>query len=153
MNTQIHTQTEQILFTIGYEGKSIEAFIDTLVQNDVQLLCDVRKNPISRKPGFSKGKLEHSAQTAGIKYVHIPDLGIESDKRRSLETKDDYRHLFDDYAESLPTHIDCLDEIYELLQTNTRIALMCFELDPEMCHRHVIRDYLIESHCVRSADI
>ena len=64
----------------------IEAFINNLIQNDIRLLCDVRKNPLSRKFGFSKGKLSHILDTIGIKYVHIPDLGIESDKRRSLDT-------------------------------------------------------------------
>jgi len=150
---QTYAQTEQVLFTIGYEGKSIEAVINTLIQNDVRLLCDVRKNPLSRKFGFSKRKLEHITQTVGIKYVHIPDLGIESDKRFSLKTVDDYKCLFADYAKTLPSREAFLDGVYALLLQNTRIALMCFELEPEMCHRHVIRDYIVKIHRVRSVDI
>ena len=150
---QTYTQTAQILFTIGYEGKSIEAFINALLKNDVRLLCDVRKNPLSRKFGFSKEKLKHITQTVGIKYVHIPDLGIESSKRCSLETPDDYKFLFDDYEKTLPSRRIYLDEVYGLLQQNTRIALMCFELEPQMCHRHVIRDYIVRTHRVRSVDM
>jgi uncharacterized protein YwgA len=150
---QVYTQTEQVLFTIGYEGKSIEAFINTLIQNDVRLLCDVRKNPLSRKFGFSKGKLEHITQRVGIKYVHIPDLGIESDKRCSLETLADYEILFEDYAKTLPERKLFLDGVFTLLQQNTRIALMCFELEPEMCHRHVIRDYIVRTCRVRGVDM
>ncbi len=41
-----------MLFTIGYEGRGIEAFIDILIWNDSRILCDVRKNPISRKLVF-----------------------------------------------------------------------------------------------------
>ena len=148
-----YTQTEKILFTIGYEGKNIEAFINALIQNDVRLLCDVRKNPLSRKFGFSKGKLEHITQTVGIKYAHIPDLGIESEKRCSLETPSDYKYLFENYAETLPSRRKFLDEVYALLQKNTRIALMCFEREPEMCHRHVIRDYIVKINQVRSLDM
>lgn len=148
-----YTQTEQVLFTIGYEGKSIEAFINTLIMNDVRLLCDVRKKPISRKFGFSKGKLEHITQTVGIKYVHIPDLGIESDKRSSLETPEDYRCLFKDYEKTLPSRLVYLNDVYRLLQQNTRVALMCFELEPKMCHRHIIRDYIVGTHRVKSEDI
>lgn len=148
-----YTQTEQVLFTIGYEGKSIEAFINTLIMNDVRLLCDVRKKPISRKFGFSKGKLEHITQTVGIKYVHIPDLGIESDKRSSLETPEDYRCLFKDYEKTLPSRLVYLNDVYRLLQQNTRVALMCFELEPKMCHRHIIRDYIVSTHRVKSEDI
>ena len=150
---QAYAKTEQVLFTIGYEGKSIEAFINTLIQNDVRLICDVRKNSLSRKFGFSKGKLEHIAQSVGIKYIHIPDLGIESYKRCSLETPDDYKSLFADYEKSLPCKRAYLDTVYELLQQNARIALMCFELNPEACHRHVVRDYIIRTHRVRSVDM
>jgi uncharacterized protein (DUF488 family) len=150
---QAYARTEQVLFTIGYEGKSIEAFINTLIQNDIRLLCDIRKNPLSRKFGFSKGKLEHITQTVGIKYVHIPDLGIESDKRCLLETPEDYKRLFSNYKETLPNRKAFLDEIYMLLQQNTRIALMCFELEPEMCHRHVIRDYIVRTRRVKSVDM
>lgn len=150
---QAYAKTEQVLFTIGYEGKSIEAFINILIQNDVRLLCDVRKNPLSRKFGFSKGKLEHITQTVGIKYIHVPDLGIESDKRNSLETPDDYKSLFADYEKTLPSRRASLDVVYALLQQHSRIALMCFELEPEMCHRHVIRDNIVRTRRVRSVDM
>ena len=150
---QNYAKSEQVLFSIGYEGRNIEAFINILIQNDVRLLCDVRKNPLSRKFGFSKGKLGHITQTVGIKYVHIPELGIEYDKRCSLETPEDYTHLFNDYKETLPKRMVFLDEVYTLFQNNSRIALMCFEREPEMCHRHVIRDYFVRKNQARSADV
>jgi uncharacterized protein (DUF488 family) len=149
----IHIQSIQTLFTIGYEGKSIEAFINKLILNGVKLLCDVRKNPLSRKFGFSKGKLEHITETIGIKYVHIPDLGIDSDKRNALETTEDYKILFDDYAQTLPYLELHLDWVYSLLRSNIRIALMCYEEDAMMCHRHVIRDYITNTHNVRSVNL
>lgn len=142
----------QTLFTIGYEGKSIEAFINTLIQNGIKLLCDVRKNPLSRKFGFSKGKLSHITDTVGIKYVHIPDLGIETDKRCSLETPEDYRVLFRSYAATLTNLEIQLNQVYSLLHSNNRIALMCYEKDANMCHRHVIRDYITKTHKVRRED-
>lgn len=148
-----YVQSQQTLFTIGYEGKSIEAFINTLILNGIKLLCDVRKNPLSRKFGFSKGKLEHITETVGIKYVHIPDLGIESDKRCSLETDEDYQMLFDNYKEMLPTLASHLERVYSLLCSNTRIALMCYEKDAAMCHRHIIKDYITRTQDVRSEDL
>ncbi|KLU58739.1 hypothetical protein CEB3_c47560 [Peptococcaceae bacterium CEB3] len=148
-----YAKTGQVLFTLGYEGKSIEAFINGLIQNDIRLLCDVRKNPLSRKFGFSKGKLEHITGTVGIKYVHIPGLGIESAKRGSLETIEDYRCLFSDYARTLPNLTPLLERVYSLLCSDMRIALMCYEREPEMCHRHVIRDYIASTHTIRSVDL
>ena len=148
-----YNQTGQSLFTIGYEGKSIEALINALIQNGIRLLCDVRKNPLSRKFGFSKGKLEHITGMVGIKYIHIPGLGIVSDKRRALETVEDYEVLFDDYAGTLPNLEPYLDWVYSLLCSNVRIALMCYEKDAVMCHRHIISDYLTKAHEVRSVDL
>lgn len=144
---------EPILFTIGYEGKTIESFLNTLLLNDVRLLCDVRKNPLSRKFGFSKRKLEQATKLVGIKYIHLADLGIESEKRSSLETCDDYRALFAEYEKTLPNKQPILDEVFDLLQEVSRIALMCFELESEMCHRHVIRDRLTETTLVKSVDL
>ena len=146
-------QHDPVLFTIGYEGKSVEAFTNELITNGIKLLCDVRKNPLSRKYGFSKNKLEHITGTVGIKYVHLPGLGIESDKRNSLESGEDYQALFDDYSKTLPDLDPYLEFVYSLLCSNIRIALMCFEKDVAMCHRHVIRDYLATTHSVMSEDL
>ena len=150
---QKYRQSVQTLFTIGYEGRSIEAFINTLIQNGVKLLCDVRRNPLSRKFGFSKSKLEHITGTVGIKYNHIPDLGIKSDKRATLETTEDYANLFSAYEKTLPNLDRYLEYVYTLLSSNVRIVLMCYEREAPMCHRHVIRDYIKKTHEIRSVDL
>ena len=150
---QKYKQSGQLLFTIGYEGKTIEAFFNMLIQNGINVVCDVRKNPFSRKFGFSKSNLEHIAKTFKIEYVHIPELGIETAKRNMLETPEDYDALFFDYAETLPYFEIQLEWIYTLLRSNTRIALMCYEKDPNMCHRHIVKDYIVKSHGVRSEDL
>lgn len=147
------SQTKQVLFTIGYEGKTIEAFINTLIKNDIRVLCDVRKNPLSRKFGFSKEKLKHITENVGIKYIGIPALGIESDKRTQLNTEEDYHKLFADYEKTLPARRVALNNVYELLYKNNRIALMCYERDPQMCHRHIIRDYINKTYNTKSEDI
>ena len=150
---QNYARSEQMLFTIGYEGKSIEFFMNTMIQNDIRLLCDVRKNPLSRKFGFSKGKLKHIAEEIGISYIHLPELGIDSDKRTSLDTIEDYNNLFKDYKKSLLNYKELLEYVFLLLSKNDRIALMCYEKEPCMCHRHAIRDYLVQRYNVRSMDL
>ena len=150
---QKYNQPLQVLFTIGYEGRSIESFVNTLIQNGIKLLCDVRKNPLSRKLGFSKRKLEHITEMVGIKYIHIPDLGIDAVKRISLKSEEDYANLFSAYKKTLPNLAPYLEYLYTLLCSNIRIALMCYEREAPMCHRHVIRDYISSSHEVRSVDL
>lgn len=148
-----YRKNEQILFTIGYEAKSLEDFINQLIQNDIMVVCDVRRNPLSRKFGFSKSKLQHILETIGIRYVHIPELGIESQKRTHLNSGEDYQNLFKEYEDTLPDRKWYLDFIYSLLCENKRIALMCFEKEAFMCHRHIIRDYLLSEYHIRSDDL
>lgn len=127
---------EQQLFTIGYEGISLEAYIVQLILKDVKVLCDVRKNAYSRKFGFSKAILNRACAGVGIKYIHIPELGIDSEKRQELNTQADYNALFDEYeSTSLKENWNYLNIIVNLLHQENRVALTCFEKNPLMCHR------------------
>lgn len=127
---------EHGLFTIGYEGLSLESYITQLILKDIKVLCDVRKNAYSRKFGFSKVQLQKACVGVGIKYVHIPELGIESEKRQELKTQSDYNHLFENYEmTSLKENWNYLNIIVDLLKTEGRVALTCFEKSPLMCHR------------------
>ena len=116
------------LFTIGYEGVSIDGYLNRLISSNIRLLIDVRQNPLSRKHGFSKKQLKGYVEKAGLGYVHLPGLGIPSLLRRDLEGDDSYRELLDLYeAQILPDHKRGLDEIRQLVSTHSRVALTCFE--------------------------
>lgn len=132
------------LMTIGYEGLSLEQYIVILLKNDVRVLCDVRKNAYSQKFGFSKIQLAKACDGVGIRYEHIPTLGIISEKRRDLKNQSDYDTLFDDYE--LTTLIAArneLNHLFMLLQNEKRIALTCFEHNPLQCHRSRIAKKLM----------
>jgi uncharacterized protein (DUF488 family) len=136
--------SEKCLFTIGYEGKSLETYINQLIINNVKVLCDVRKNPLSKKWGFSKSLLKDACEKVNIKYVHIPQLGIESEERQDLKTFSDYMKLFEAYEKTtLIDNNSYLLSIIEILQENQRVALTCFEKDVCMCHRGVVAKYLM----------
>ncbi len=130
------TASETTLFTIGYEGISLEMYLQKLIRNNVKLLVDVRKNPLSMKFGFSKTLLKRYTESLGIGYVHIPELGIVSEKRKSLDTQADYDALFADYRNTTlkESHVD-QKHILSLLYAHKRIALTCFEAQPCQCHR------------------
>ncbi len=137
-------QQDVTLFTIGYEGISFEKYVNSLIQNDVRLLCDVRKNPLSRKFGFSKRSLSILLPKLGIKYVHIPELGILSQNRKNLQSVADYERLFFEYTKTLPEKKQYLLQLYDVLREEKRIVLTCFEQDPSFCHRHCVSDWLEE---------
>lgn len=125
-----------VLFTIGYEGKSVEKYVTQLLNEDVKILCDVRKNPFSMKYGFSKSQLKNILENVGIEYIHVPNLGIESDKRKNLKQEIDYQNLFVDYEKNiLPKMTDDLTSVAELCKKNKRVALTCFEKEHTSCHR------------------
>jgi len=131
------------LFTIGYEGLSISSFIDKLLANDIRVLIDVRNNPLSRKPGFSKTAFRDHLEGAGIIYQHIPELGVPSALRKNLATKDSYQILFDYYEkEILASNLNYVEKIKTIITQFSRVALTCFEADYHTCHRHKITEYL-----------
>lgn len=135
---------ETMLFTIGYEGISLEEYLNRLVKNNVQLLIDVRRNPLSMKFGFSKNQLIKYCNSVGIKYIHIPEVGIQSDLRQELKTQSDYDKLFEYYKkEELTKSLKSQENILSLLIENKRIALTCFEKDICQCHRK----HLAEAIC------
>jgi len=125
-----------VLFTIGYERISLEEYLNKLILNGVKLLCDVRKNSLSMKYGFSKSQLKNACEGIGIAYEHIPDLGIDSDKRQELYTQSDYDKLSRQYKSEILTHtLTQQEHIFELLKKHKRIALTCFEANINQCHR------------------
>lgn len=127
--------------SIGYEGKTIDCFLNELIRNKIGLLVDVRKNAFSMKKGFSKKQLEKYLGKAGIRYLHVPELGIESEKRKNLRSAEDYKELFKEYKASLPGKNGKIDEL-KALGEKQRIALMCFEADKDFCHRGTLSDFL-----------
>jgi len=131
------------LLTIGYEGRTLESYLNTLLGAGATLLCDARRNPISRKYGFSKGTLAKGCEGVGIRYEHLPELGIASEQRRSLESQADYDALFAEYERNyLPGQRDALTKIATWVRGGERVALTCYERLPQQCHRHCVAEAL-----------
>ena len=135
---------EKTLFTIGYEGVPLEMYINKLILNNIKVLCDVRKNSYSQKWGFSKATLQDACEKVGIKFIHIPQLGIESSERQELNGLADYKRLFTSYeATTLVENNAYLMELAGIVTSNKRVALTCFEKDVQMCHRGVVASQLM----------
>lgn len=127
-----------VWFTLGYEGRSLDAYLDALVRRNISHLVDVRKNALSMKYGFAKSQLSKTCAHLGITYIHEPDLGIESEDRQHLQSLKDYEALFSRYEQTTlrtDSAKRALDRLQALHQNMPRIALTCFEKDPRYCHR------------------
>lgn len=129
------------LSTIGYEGLSLEGYLNRLLQAGVTLLCDVRRNPLSRKYGFSKRTLARGCEGVGIRYEHLPELGIDSVERQDLKTQADYDALFDRYErDMLPRQRPAVAAIVTWIQSGESVTLTCYEHLPIQCHRHCVAE-------------
>ena len=123
------------VYTSGYEGLSVDGFLNRLIETGVQRLVDVRRNPIARRFGFHKSTLKRLCESLDIAYFHLPELGIPSDKRRSLETQDDYERLFADYRQTtLESEAVAIEGVIELVKSKPSV-LVCMEAKPQCCHR------------------
>lgn len=133
------------LITIGYEGKLPKDIFAALICCGTDVLCDVRKNAISRKQGFSKKALSSACVQLNIEYRHLPAFGIDSSLRKALSTSGEYAELFATYKRTvlMETTVQQQSLLAEL-KSGKSIALLCFEKDPAMCHRSRLVDALVE---------
>lgn len=128
--------TKLPLASIGYEGRTIENYFNALIASGIGVLCDVRKNPVSRKYGFSRSTLSELCDGCGIEYRHYPQLGIPSWERQDLKCQADYDSLFLRYeSEVLSVVQKEISLISDMVRHGRGVAITCFESNPAQCHR------------------
>jgi len=132
------------IFSIGYEKKDIDLFLDLLIQNEVEMLVDVRRNPFSMSSAYIGSRLGRTLKNAGIDYLHVPELGIDGEYRKNLENDKDYEVLFSLYRREMLPKNEEKARMVAKLGKEKRIALMCFEADKCHCHRGVLAEKLEE---------
>lgn len=138
-----NTDKSPLVLTIGYEGETIDSFLYKLISNNVTAVIDIRNNPQSMKFGFSKNSFKDYVEKTGMKYFHIPELGIPSAMRKGLGQKISYQKLFEKYENKLlPEQNEAKDYLLELIDKYSRVALVCFESDHNCCHRNTLIQYL-----------
>jgi uncharacterized protein (DUF488 family) len=128
----------QELVTIGYEGATIDDFIETLRIAKIEQLVDVREIPNSRKKGFSKNGLSAALADVGIDYVHLPALGDPKPGRDAARAGDykQFRKIFHNHLKTRKAR-DALSEAASIV-SETRCCLLCFERAPQLCHRSIV---------------
>lgn len=126
------------VFTIGYEGATMDEFLGALTAAGVQRVIDVRALPLSRRPGFSKSPLAASLQESGIEYVHLKALGTPKEGRDAAK-KGDVMTLKRVYADQLELpEAQAQAAVMRELAAEKPSALLCFERDPCHCHRTLL---------------
>jgi uncharacterized protein (DUF488 family) len=132
------------IYSVGYEGLTVAGLIERLQQSRIEELVDVRANPSSRRPGFSKKKLAESLTAAGIAYRHEVNLG------NAFRDEED----FDKAMDLMRAHLaagEPAEAVARLvsLADGRRIAVLCLENDQRRCHRQVV----LEAAAAREPDL
>ena len=129
--------------TIGYGARELDAFLDLLRAESIEYLLDVRSAPYSScRPEFSSGSLDKAVRLAGIHYLYLGcELGVQPDEPSCyLDGKVDYTAV-----RRLPRFQEGIERLKRAYCQGQRVALMCSEGKPELCHRseligEVLRD-------------
>ncbi|MER8755166.1 DUF488 domain-containing protein [Mesorhizobium sp. M0976] len=122
------------IYTFGYEGLTIERFIERLHSARINLVVDVRATPLSRKRGFSKVAFEQALATAGISYVHAKAMGCPKTVRDRYKRDGSWSIYTASFLQYLSGQEAALDDVAELTQSKNS-CLVCFEADHSFCHR------------------
>ncbi|MNI16430.1 hypothetical protein D3C73_697640 [compost metagenome] len=131
------------IYTAGYEGLTIDAFIARLKQAQIDKVLDVREYPLSRKKGFSKKAFAECLAAAGISYEHSPPLGCPKPIRNRYKVDGDWSV----YSRDFRAYIRTQDAILNQLVSNAagqRICMVCYEADANFCHRSLIAEAVQE---------
>jgi uncharacterized protein (DUF488 family) len=126
----------QPLFTIGYEKAKPDAVLGELKRAKIDLLVDTRAVAASRRPGFSKRQLAVALDEVGIAYIHLQKLGTPAQGRQAARAGD-FEALWRIYDKHIKTAEaqDALGELLALIKSGKRVCLLCYERDPNECHR------------------
>jgi len=134
---------KHILFTTGYSGHDTESFVDLLREHEISLVIDVRRNPVSRKKGFSRTALSEHLREKGLEYQHVADLGVPQPLRNALR---DGTCGLAAYLRRFRTYVvrqaELLDTVYNWA-IHERCCLLCVEACSDECHRSVIADEVV----------
>lgn len=132
------------LYTFGYEGLNLDAFIARLKEVGVQLIIDVREYPLSRKKGFSKNALSAVLVAHEIDYLHMAALGCPKEIRQRYKADGDWRAYERSFRAYLKIQSEAVRSVAQLARRKTT-CLICFEADYSKCHRNFVAHAAVAS--------
>ena len=142
------------LFTIGYERLSAAQFFPILAKNGIKRIIDVRLYNTSVYAGYTRQRdFQYFLSLFGIGYHHLsdaaPDKALLSGYKAGKISWQEYEGRYTELITSRELSLDVQD----------RDCLLCFEREPEQCHRRVYGEMLIragmvdEIHHIREAGL
>lgn len=136
MNVRDLDAASDYVFTIGHSNQPFEALLANLRTCEIEAVVDVRSQPVSKyTPHFNRGDLTWRLQEAGIKYVFMGDALGGRPVDTSLYDEDGFVRY--DLWSATELFRDGISRLKKAA-ARRRLAVMCSEEDPEVCHRHLL---------------
>lgn len=121
------------IYTIGHSNTTIDEFVGLLAAQGITLVIDVRSEPYSKYASqFNKHEIEAELTRRGFQYLYRGDkLGGKPKSPGFLTSSGapDYEKMA-----ASPIFLAGIEEL-EVLAAKEKVALMCSEADPKVCHR------------------
>lgn len=132
------------IYAIGHSTRPLDKFVELLHAHRIETLADIRTVPRSRtNPQFNQENLARELPHAGIRYIHLKELGGLRRPQRDSVNLGWENASFRGFADYMQTaEFDAaLDELVRLGEEG-RTAIMCAEGNPFRCHRTLVADAL-----------
>ena len=144
---QFDVEGQSCLFTVGHSNHPLEVFLELLKRHEIQVLVDTRSYPYSRHVlHFNKEELHRALKRVGIKYLYMGnELGGRPDEEKFYDTEGHV--LYYRLAES-STFLEGIKRLERGIR-RFRVAIMCSEENPSICHRHLLVGRVIAGHGVK----
>ena len=128
------------IFTIGFSGKSPDAFLDVLNAVRVRAVWDIRLWRTSTYVPFYSG--DNLAATLGTRYEYHPEFAPTAE---ILTRYKDGRITWPDYERMYRELLATRQPTAGLSPTDLdRICLLCTEKSATQCHRRLAAEYIAE---------
>ncbi len=131
------------IYTVGFAGRTAEAFFGTLKRSGVRRVVDIRLRPNGGLSLFARGTdLPYFLrELCGAEYVHVPLLAP------TKELLADYRKKKIDWPGYELRFLALLNERKVAAEVDRELfsvpaALLCSEAKPDQCHRRLVAEYL-----------
>jgi uncharacterized protein (DUF488 family) len=125
-----------VVLTIGHSNHALDHFLDLLRAQRVRVLLDVRSAPYAKyATHFNHDQIKPAVEAAGIAYQFAGhELGGRPAEQEHYDAdgRADYARM----ARS-PRFLAAIDRLTRDGAAQ-RIAMMCSEEDPSVCHRHLL---------------
>ena len=124
------------LLDFGYQGKSLSDLANFLKKHKVDVLVDVRENSV-RVRKFKKNSLEALCRSLNVEYVWARELG------NPFRHESSWQEAYEAYLNHSEAARKRIEELKRLLLDGKTLCLLCYEQNPNACHRTLVKKLLL----------